>query len=112
MEERSAALKRSQSRKDLTRRREPGDDTDEISSFYDNYYEDKTLLRAATRRPGVRTPSRSRGSSTTRSRSRDEDEYSEGEDEEFEMVTPKRAEISKVFFYTSGRMANNRSKSK
>jgi hypothetical protein len=95
-------LVRSQSRRELDNRGRRGYDEegDDFYGVYDDYYEEKPMRSLTTRRPLARGPSRSRNGSVTRGRTRDDDDdfsrYSEGEDEEFEMVTPKRTEISKV----------------
>lgn len=89
-------------------------DEDEIYDLYNDYYEDKPIMRSvSTRRPLARTLTRSRASSSTRGRSRDEDDdsqYSDGEDGEFEMVTPKRTEISKVDPLSTGLRIRSKSK--
>ena len=98
-------LVRSQSRRELDNRGRRGYDEegDDFYGVYDDYYEEKPMRSLTTRRPLARGPSRSRTGSVTRGRNRDDDDdfsrYSEGEDEEFEMVTPKRTEISKVPFF-------------
>ncbi len=93
---------RSLSRRDVDRRRQYDDDGEDIYGVYDDYYDDKPQRSLTTRRPLQRGLSRSRTGSLSRGRRSVEDEddygnrYSEGEDDEFEMVTPKRPEISKV----------------
>ena len=87
-------MNRSMSTRNPRGRREDKDDFDDI---YGDYYDEKPMTRTATtRRPLGRAMSRNRGSSSSRARSR-EDEYSDNdEDDEFEMVTPKRSEITKA----------------
>jgi hypothetical protein len=98
----SRQMNRSLSRRDIDRRRQVDEEGDDIYGVYDDYYEEKPLRTFSTRRPLQRGLSRSRTGSLSRGRRSVEDEddygsrYSEGEDEEFEMVTPKRSEISKV----------------
>ena len=78
------------------------EDRDDLYDIYGDYYEEKPMTRAmSTRRPLARanTMSRNRGSSSSRSRRQEEEDdrrYSDEEDDEFEMVTPKRSEITKV----------------
>lgn len=77
------------------------EDRDGLDDIYGDYYEEKSLARTpTTRRPLARAMSRNRGSSSSRARSREDEEsqryYSDDEDDEFEMVTPKRSEITKV----------------
>jgi hypothetical protein len=109
-------LVRSQSRRELDNRGRRGYDDEEESVYdvYDDYYEEKPMRSLTTRRPSARGPSRSRNGSVNRGRSRDDDDdfsrYSDGEDDEFEIITPKRAEISKVLSFFI--IANDRSKSK
>ena len=72
----------------------------DLYDVYDDYYDEKPpLARSNTRRPLNRAMSRSRGTSRARSRD-DEEEYSnrfsDDEDGDFEMITPKRQEITKV----------------
>lgn len=104
------SMSRSQSRREPFRgRRRNNEDEEGVYDFYDDYYDEKSDSLAPTmpgrsatlRRMDTRT-SRSRNSSTSRGgRSRNEDDdyggvYSD-EDDEFEMITPKRSEITKVF---------------
>jgi hypothetical protein len=109
-------LVRSQSRRELDSRGRRGYDEEgeSIYDVYDDYYEEKPVRSLTTRRPLARGPSRSRNGSVSRGRSRDdEDEFSrhsDGEDDEFEIVTPRRAEISKVLSFLI--IANDRLKSK
>jgi hypothetical protein len=82
----------------------PRKDEDEIYDLYNDYYEEKPIGRSmSTRRPLARTLTRSRTVSSSRGRIRDEEDdysrYSDDEDDEFEMITPKRSEISKVSPY-------------
>ena len=78
------------------------EDKEGLDDIYGDYYEEKPLTRTpTTRRPLARAMSRSRASSSSRARSREDEEsqryYSDNdEDDEFEMVTPKRSEITKV----------------
>ena len=91
-EERMMSRSMSTRRAEPPRRRDNGDD---IYDIYGDYYDEKPVMRSlSTRRPLART--------LTRNRTRDDDDdysnrYSDGEDDEFEMVTSKRSEISKVF---------------
>jgi hypothetical protein len=90
-------MNRSFSKREYRSRKDDGDD---IYDLYNDYYEEKPITRSlTTRRPLGRSMSRSRTSSSSRGRSREDEEelYSDGEDDEFEMITPKRTEISKVF---------------
>ena len=95
-------MNRSLSRRDMDRRRQYDEEGEDFYGVYDDYYEEKPMRSLTTRRPLQRGLSRSRTGSLSRGRRsvEDEDDYgnrfSEGEDEEFEMVTPKRSEISKV----------------
>jgi hypothetical protein len=103
------ALERSRSRRDIRGRKDDGDDFYDV---YDDYYEEKLPVRSlTTRRPLGRAPSRSRASSSSRGRSReDEDDYGQrysDEDDEFEMVTTKRTEISKVPLSSFPRLNNH-----
>jgi len=96
---RDRSMNRSLSTRTPRGRREDRDGLDDI---YGDYYEEKPMTRTATtRRPLDRAMSRNRGSSSSRARSREDAEsqryYSDNdEDDEFEMVTPKRSEITKV----------------
>ena len=78
------------------------EDRDDLYDIYGDYYDEKPMTRTlTTRRPLARanTMSRGRGSSSSRNRRQDDEEsqrYSDEEDDEFEMVTPKRSEITKV----------------
>jgi len=72
----------------------------DLYDVYDDYYDEKpALTRSNTRRGLARTMSRSRGTSRARGRD-DEDDYSnrfsDDDDGDFEMITPKRSEITKV----------------
>jgi len=105
----SRSTSRAQSRRELFRgRRRNNDEEEGIYDFYDDYYDEKADSlappmpgRSATmRRSPTMVTSRSRNSSASRGgRSRNEDDdygaYSD-EDDEFEMITPKRSEITKV----------------
>lgn len=94
-----AALNRSRSRRDVNNQGNYGDD---IYDLYSDYSDVKPLTRKLTnRRPLQRSMSRSRTPPSSRNRYRDDEEdyspqYSDIEDEEFEMITPRRTEISKV----------------
>jgi hypothetical protein len=98
-EERKMNRSMSTRQAESSRRRDYGDD---IYDLYGDYYDEKPVTRSlSTRRPLARTLTRTRTSSSSRGRSRDVDDdysnrYSDGEDEEFEMITPKRSEISKI----------------
>jgi hypothetical protein len=75
-------------------------DEDDVYDIYNDYYDEKPVRAYTTRRPPARGPSRSRASSASRGRRPSVDDgYSDGEDEEFEMITPKRTEISKVYHF-------------
>jgi PB1 domain len=104
-DERRRGEERLMNRSMSTRRPEPSrrkDDGDDIYDLYNDYYDEKPVMRSrSTRRPLVRTLTRTRTSSSSRGRSRDDEDdysnrYSDDEDDEFEMVTPKRSEISKI----------------
>jgi len=102
-------MNRSMSTRNPRGRRE---DRDDLYDIYGDYYEEKPMTRTATtRRPLGRAVSRSRGSSTSRARSREDEEsqrYSDNdEDDEFEMVTPKRSEITKVNHAFKSHITNN-----
>jgi hypothetical protein len=92
-------LGRQTSRREPARgRRQP---EDSVYDLYDYYEGDKpTRSNTTGRRPLQRNMSRSRASSSSRGRRDFDDTYSDEEDE-FEMVTPKRTEISKVTLLTS-----------
>jgi hypothetical protein len=90
----SRQVERQLSRREPLRGRRQ-DEIDEVYDIYDYYDEDKPMRANTTRRPLQRGLSRSRASSSSRGR-RDMDETYSDEDDEFEMVTPKRTEISKV----------------
>lgn len=79
--------------------RSPGRRTDsqDLYDVYDDYYDEKPpLARSNTRRPLNRAMSRSRTTSRARSRDEEEDRFSDDEEGDFEMITPKRPEITKV----------------
>src|SRR5579859_5542960 len=103
-------LERQPSRREIARDVQPrsrsrrsNEEAGDVYDVYDEYYDERPpMVRSATmtRRPLARALTRSRQNSVSRTRRLDDEDeynrYSDGEDDEFEMITPKRTEITKV----------------